>query len=104
MAGSRKGLHDIAPKIRAGFVRAAARKGNGNAEEAIATQIEKLWEKDFLAILQAIGKFTVRENKVSGKIEHEHDHKHRSLSETDAWIAEVTGRRPDSTSEKSLPH
>jgi len=86
-----KATHDIAPQIRAGFVRAAARKGNGDAISAIADQIEKNWDDNFLAVLAAVAKFMPRE--VSGKIDHEHKHAHThttaELSDTDRIIAEA---------------
>ena len=66
-----KGKHDIAPMIRAALIRAAARKSkDGDGVSYLATQFEKYLEDDFLATLNAVGKFTVREKEVSGTIEH----------------------------------
>lgn len=100
----KKALHDIAPKIRAGFVRAASRKGGGNAEKAIADQIVKLWDDDFLAVLSVVSKFTVREATVSGEIDHNHTHEHRAVSETASWIEELVASGSDTAPEKPVSH
>ncbi len=67
-----KAKHDIAPKIRAAFFRAIARKGG---DEELATLIGNSMDNDFIATLNVISKFTVREQAVTGNIKHDHDHR-----------------------------
>lgn len=83
--GNRKGKHDIAPAMRASFLSALQiyRKRHGKTlPEALADWME---EKP-IEVINAMAKFTVRETKVEGSVEHKHQHTHESVSETTEWI------------------
>ena len=93
--GNRKGKHDIAPLVRAALLRAAARKSkDGDAVSYLATQFEKCLEEDFLGTLNAVGKYTVREKEVTGKVSVEHRHTHVAVSESLGWIAGLVEVEP----------
>lgn len=69
MAGNRQGKHDIAPKIRAALLRACARKSkDGDPVSYMASMLERAMEDDFVSVLNAISKFTVREKEVNHTI------------------------------------
>lgn len=104
MAGNRKGTHDIAPIIRAAFVRAVARLEDGGKE--LADLIEKSLQEDLKGTLTAVAKYTVREAAVTGKVEHEHTHEHSivGLSETAGFLEAVTGQQEARASKEPVSH
>lgn len=89
-----KGAHDIAPMIRASLIRAATRLGNGDGIGYLATQMESHLQSDFLATINAISKFTIKEKEVTGKIDHDHRHTHVAVSESLGWIAGLVEVEP----------
>lgn len=103
--GSRKAKNDISPMMRHAFAKGigiVARKKGLTIPELVATWIDEDWK----AVVNAMGKFAVREKQVSGNVNHDHthEHTHRSVSETDKWIESVVGIGEESPPEKSMSH
>lgn len=98
---SRKGKHDVAPVVRSAFLTALERIKN---EQGITfSQIIAKWMiEDPGAVLNAVSKFTVREAKLEGKVEHEH--KHVGVSQINDWLAEFTKGSEDSDDKTTGPH
>ena len=81
-----------------------ARRAGKTVPELMAEWIEEDWK----AVITAMGKYTVRESAVTGKVEHEHkhDHAHRvePVTETGRWLAGLAGAGADSEMPESRPH
>lgn len=60
--GSRKDCRDIAPQIRASFVRAVKRNGGSGY---LADMMQSSLEKDFVGTLNAVAKFNPRTSNVN---------------------------------------
>lgn len=72
MSGPRKAKHDIAPAIRASFLRGLekyCRKKGMTYSDAMAEMIET---EGLGYALDRVSKFTVRENTTTAKVTHEH--------------------------------
>lgn len=98
-----KAKHDVAPIIRAAFIRGLGiycRERGKTTSEVMAEWIAEDWK----AVLNAVGKYTVRENTVSGQINHDHKHTHGTVSESAEWIERTLGTGADDTPEKPVSH
>lgn len=96
---SRKGKHDIAPLVRAAFVRGFekyCRKKGMTYSDAMQALIE---EQGLGYVLDRVSRFTVRENTVQGKIEHEHRRQPTDLELAQELAAILTSGQESSDSE-----
>ena len=100
-ATGKKQTHDIAPVVRAAFLNALEELKNRHGKTF--SQIMADWmEKDPIAVINAVSKFTVREAKLEGKIEHEH--KHVAISRVNDWLEQFTGSGEDSDTKTTSTH
>lgn len=105
MAGPRKAKHDIAPMLRHAFIKGMAKVARDRG--LTVPELMAVWIKeDWKAVLTAMGRYTVREATVTGKVEHDHKHQHthESVSDTAAWVAGFVGDGPEEQAPESLPH
>lgn len=96
----------MAPCIRHNTLKALrhlVKKKGTSLSEVIADEIE---ENGLGAWLTVASKFTVRESKVSGIVDHEHNHRHshESVSETSQWIEEVLRADEESPAKEPRTH
>ena len=85
---SRKAKHDIAPAMRANFMKALQiyrKRHNKTLPEALADWLE---EKP-IEVINAMSKFAVKESRVEAKVDHQHKHTHESVSETAEWLTDM---------------
>lgn len=99
----RSGKNDIAPTIRGAFLTAI-----GNIEKDTGKTFSKLMqecieENGLLAVLDRVSKFTVREKKIEGKVNHEHQHTIKPVSESLEWLEAVIDSGQDSSPKEPMP-
>lgn len=98
----RSGTHDLAPRIRGAFIR-AMESIETDTGKTFSQMMRECIEKDgLLAVLDRLAKYTVRENKITGNINHKHTVKR--LSETDSWLAAIIDTDEDSAPAESVPN
>jgi hypothetical protein len=86
----KRATHDIAPIMRAGFangLRLYAKKKGMTIPEVFCSWLEEDWQ----AVLTNIARYTVREAKISGQVQHDHKHTSEPVSNTLNWIEELIG-------------
>lgn len=103
-SGTRKGVHDISPKVRQAFIQAIARIGKGDGVQGLSKIIEKELEKNPVAMLGVMARYLPQQFKVTGKVDHEHNHKHTAVQSTVSFIEGVIGDGTDSALPESLSH
>lgn len=103
MAGSRKGVTDIAPAIRGAFLKALEihkERHNKTFPETMADWLEE----NPIALMNAVAKFTIQEKHVSGNLKHDHTHKHEGLQNADSRITDLLRQGETATNKAPKPH
>lgn len=84
--------HDYAPNMRRalyeGLMKAAKEK-----KLTLTEYCQLWWEEDWKAAINAMAKFAPKENKVTGKVQHEHEHHHThaGVDDTAKFIDSILG-------------
>ena len=96
MAGPRKAKHDIAPAIRAAFLKGFEKYCRSKGMTYSDAMKEMIEQEGLGFALDRVSKFAVRENTVKGTVEHDHKHTHVAVSEVNDWLKQFAGQSEDS--------
>ena len=108
MSGSRKAKHDIAPSIRAAFLKGFEKFCREKGITYSDAMCELIKAEGLGYVLDRVSKFAPREKTVSGNVNHEHNHEHKhthvAVSEVNDWISQFNEQPEDSDTKTPLPH
>ena len=99
MAGPRKAKHDIAPAIRAAFLKGFDKYCREKGITYSDAMKEMIQAEGLGFALDRVSKFAVRENTVKGTVDHAHKHTHIAVSEVNNWLKQFAGQSEDSNPE-----